>query len=175
MNVDIQQIITHIIGFLIALWILRRYAWKPLLGMLAERRAKIAADLEAAEGQRREAEDAAAQYASRLRDIDAEARARIQEGVTEGRRIAGEIREEARVEARRIIDKGRADVERDLAKARVELKEQIVGMTVTAAGRIMRRSLDDEAHRRLITGFIDELEQTEINAARERGGRPESQ
>jgi F-type H+-transporting ATPase subunit b len=162
MNVDIQQIITHILGFLIALWILRRYAWKPLLGILEQRRQKIQGDFDAAAEKRREAEETAARYATHLKVIDAEARAKIQEAIAEGRRMGGEIREEARTEATRIIDKGRADLERELAKAQVELKEQIISMTVTAAERIIHRSLDDEGHRRLVSGFIEELEQQQI-------------
>jgi F-type H+-transporting ATPase subunit b len=161
MNVEYQQIITHIIGFLIALWILRRYAWKPLLGILEQRRQKIQADFDAAAARRRDAEETAAQYAARLRDIEAEARAKLQEGVAEGRRIAGEIREQARAEAQQILAKARADIDRDLAKARVELKEQIVGLTVAATERIIRRSLDDAGHRQLIGTFIDELERAE--------------
>ena len=41
LKIEIPQLITHIIGFLIALWILKRYAWKPLLALLDERRERI--------------------------------------------------------------------------------------------------------------------------------------
>ena len=165
MNVDYQQILTHIVGFLIALWILRRFAWGPLLGVLEERRRKIRSDFDAAADKRREAEETAARYAAQLKDIDAEARQKIQEAINEGRRIAGEIREEARGEAHQIIEKARADLLRDLAKARVELKDQIVGMTVTATERIIRQSLDQESQRRLIARFVDELESTPLSGA----------
>ena len=160
MNVDIQQIITHIFGFLIALWILRRYAWKPLLGVLEERRQKIKADFDAARAKREEAEAEAARYAAQLKDIETEARQKIQEAIAEGRRIAGEMREDARAEAKKIIEKARADLERDVAKAQAELKEKMVGMTVTATERIIRQSIDTEDHRRLIAGFLDEIETT---------------
>ncbi len=163
MNVDIQQILTHILGFLIALWVLRRYAWGPLLGLLEERRRRIKADFDAAADKRREAEEAAARYAARLKDIETEARQKIQEAITDGRRIAGEIREEARGEAHRIIEKARADLQRDLAKARVELKNQIVDMTITATERVVRQSLDADAQRRLVTKFVEELEQAPLS------------
>ncbi|MBI3872726.1 MAG: F0F1 ATP synthase subunit B [candidate division Zixibacteria bacterium] len=166
MNVDIQQILTHVVGFLVVLWVLKRYAWKPLLGILEERRARIQSDFDAAAAKRVEAEETAARYAAQLRNIEADARAKIQEAIADGRRMAGEIREEARAEAKRIIDKARADVERELAKAQVELKEKIVGMTISATERIIRRSLDDEGHRRLISGFLDELDQVSPTGGR---------
>lgn len=160
MSVDIVQILTHVIAFLIMLWVLKKFAWKPFLGILEQRRAQIQSDFDAAAAKRREAEEAADRYTARLKDIENEKRARIQEGIGEGRKIAEEIREDARTESKKIIDKARADIERDIAKAQVELKEKIVGMTMAATERIIRHSLDTEGHRRLVTGFIDELEKT---------------
>lgn len=158
MNVDIQQILTHIVGFLIALWILRRFAWRPLLDVLEERRRKIKADFDAAAEKREAAEETAARYDAQLKNIEAEARAKLQEAVNDGRRIAAEIREEARGEARKIIDKARADLVRDVAKAKVELRDQLISMTIVAAERMVRQELDQEGHRKLIAGFIDEME-----------------
>ena len=158
MSVDIIQILTHVLAFLIMLWVLRKFAWKPFLGILEERRAQIQSDFDTAAAKRREAEETAARYTAQMKDIENEKRARIQEGIGEGRKIADEIREEARGEAKKIIDKAREDIQRDVAKAQVELKDKIVNMTMTATERIIRQSLDQEGHRRLVTNFIDELE-----------------
>jgi F-type H+-transporting ATPase subunit b len=158
MNVDIQQILTHVVGFLIALWILRRFAWRPLLELLEERRRKIKADFDAAAEKREAAEETAARYEAQMKNIEADARAKLQEAVGDGRRIAAEIREEARGEARKIIDKARADLVRDVAKAKVELRDQLISMTIVAAERMVRQELDQEGHRKLIAGFIDEME-----------------
>ena len=158
MSVDIIQILTHVLAFLIMLWVLRKFAWKPFLGILEERRAQIQSDFDTAAAKRREAEETAARYTAQMKDIENEKRARIQEGIGEGRKIADEIREEARGEAKKIIDKAREDIQRDVAKAQVELKDKIVSMTMTATERIIRTSLDQEGHRRLVASFIDELE-----------------
>ena len=160
MKPDLIQIVTQILGFLIVLWVLKKYAWKPLLGILEERRAAIQSDFDKAAAKKREAEDAAAKYTAQLAGIEAEKRTKIQEGVGEGRRIAEEIREQARTEAKGIIDKARADIERDVAKAQVELKEKIVAMTMTATERVIRQTLDQEGQRKLVTGFIEELERS---------------
>ena len=42
--VDTPQVVTQILGFLLMVWILRRYAWGPLIGMLEARREKIAGE-----------------------------------------------------------------------------------------------------------------------------------
>ena len=54
--VRIDIIVTQIIGFLIVLWVLKRYAWGPVLGMLEERRARIAKNVSDAENLRQDAE-----------------------------------------------------------------------------------------------------------------------
>ena len=41
MNLEWQQILTHLLGFAIAVWLLKRYAWGPLLSIMEERRNKI--------------------------------------------------------------------------------------------------------------------------------------
>jgi F-type H+-transporting ATPase subunit b len=52
-----QMLLTHAVGFVIAVWILKRYAWKPILNILEERRQKIQADFdEAAEDRRKSGE-----------------------------------------------------------------------------------------------------------------------
>jgi len=52
--VDVPQVLTQILGFLLMVWILRRYAWGPVIGMLEARREKIAGEFK--EGERLKAE-----------------------------------------------------------------------------------------------------------------------
>ncbi len=53
--VDVPQVLTQILGFLLMVWILRRYAWGPVLGMLEARREKIAGEFREAERPKGEA------------------------------------------------------------------------------------------------------------------------
>jgi len=158
MNVQLPQILTHIVGFLIAFWVLKRYAFKPLLRILEERREKIRADFDEADRAKSAAAKLEADYGERLKNIEAEARQKIQEAINDGRRVSTEIKEQAHTEAREIIEKAKADLLRDIATAKVQLKEEIVAMTLNATEKVMRESLDDERHRKLINDFIDRVE-----------------
>jgi F-type H+-transporting ATPase subunit b len=158
MKVELAQILTHIAGFLIAFWVLKRYAFGQLLKMLEDRRERIRADFARAEDARSSAERLEADYRERLTNIETEARQKIQEAVNEGRRVAADIKEHAHGDARTIIEKAKADLVRDIATARVQLKEEIVAMTLAATQRLMRESLDDQRHRKLINEFIDQVE-----------------
>jgi len=158
MKVELAQILTHIVGFLIAFWILKRYAFKPLLKMLEDRREKIRTDFDEADQAKSAAGKLVTDYEERIRNIEVEARQKIQEAIGEGRRVSAEIKEQAHTEARGIIEKAKGDLVRDIATARVQLKEEIVAMTLAATQKIMRESLDDQRHRKLINDFIDQVE-----------------
>src|SRR5437867_13201132 len=88
--VDIPQVITQILGFLLMVWILRRYAWGPVVGMLEARREKIAGELKEADRLKGEALGLKARYESELKGIEVQARQRMQEAGAEGQRAAGE-------------------------------------------------------------------------------------
>lgn len=158
LEIDWGIIITQIIGFLIALWILKAFAWKPLLKMLEDRKRKIAGDLDDAKQIRDEAGDLLEEYKGKLRDIDNEARAKIQEAVSEGNRIASEIREQARDESRQILAKSREELSRDVAKARVQLRDDMVYIAVRAAEKIISVKLDEDEQRRILDDFLREVD-----------------
>jgi len=152
------MLLTHAVGFLIARWILKRFAWKPITNILEERRQKIQADFDEAAAERAKAGELLAQYDSRLRQVEAEGRVKIQEAVREGQKVASEIKENARQEARNLIERARAELERDVAKARVQLKEDMVQMTIAAAEKLIVEKLDEKKHRQLIADFLDKVE-----------------
>jgi F-type H+-transporting ATPase subunit b len=158
MEIQITQVLTHIVAFLIAVWLLKKYAWGPLLGMLEERRNRIAGELDHAASERQEAEGLKGEYEDRLRDIDSQARVRIQQAVTDGQRIAGEIKEKAREDAREMIDKGKQELELVKKAAEVELQQDMVNVALGAAEKVIHERLDEKKHRQLIDEYIRGLE-----------------
>ncbi|UCD64907.1 MAG: F0F1 ATP synthase subunit B [Candidatus Zixiibacteriota bacterium] len=158
MDISIPQIITHAIGFLITLWILKKFAWGPLLAMIEERREKIAGEFQKIEDDKAQVDKLAEQYQAQLKDIDGERRARLAEAVNEGKQVADEIKRAAHADARKIAEKAKAELSMDVAKAKVQLKGDMVAMTIAAAEKIIREKLDDAKHRELIGNFIDNVE-----------------
>ena len=154
---DLQQIVSQSLSFLLLLWVLRRFAWKPLLGVLDARRATIEQDLRHAAQQKADVERLSAQLTQRLAAIDEEARAKIQQAVLEGRRIGMEIQEDARAQAQGILAKSREAIELELAKAKVSLRDEMADMAMETVERLLKHKLDPEADRRLVAGILDEL------------------
>ena len=155
MNLEIQQILTQALGFLILLFILKKIAWKPLLSLLDERREKISSEFQTIERTKSELSRLEQDYKARLADIDAQARQRIQEAISEGQRISVEIQEKAREESKNILNKAKENIELEVAKARVELRNQVATLAIKAAEKLIKVELTEERHKRLVTEFID--------------------
>lgn len=158
MNLEIQQILTQALGFIILLFLLKKFAWKPLLSLLDERRDKISSEFSNIERVKTEIGRLENDYRSKLADIDAQARQKIQESVLEGQRIAVELQEKAREDANKTLEKAKANIEIEVAKARAELRNQMTNIAIKAAEKILKEDLNDDRHKRLVMGFIENVE-----------------
>lgn len=158
MNLVWQQVLTQIVGFLVVLWVLKRFAWKPILTLLEERRQKIKAEFDEAARRKEDANQLLASYEAKLKEIDAAARAKITAAVAEAQKIAAEIKEEARKEGRELVVRSQAEIAREISKAKVQLKEDMVSISLTATEKIISQKLDEPGHRRLIDEYLSRVE-----------------
>jgi F-type H+-transporting ATPase subunit b len=138
-------------------WILRRYAWGPVLSMLEARREKIAGEFKEADRLKAEAVGLKGKYEAELRTIDAQARQKLTEAVSEGQRVAAEIRTQAQKDAQIRLERASDEIAREREKAKEILKEQVIGLSLRTAEKILRQKLDDPAQRKLAGEFIDEV------------------
>jgi F-type H+-transporting ATPase subunit b len=156
MDLQTKQIISQIIAFLITLWILKRFAWKPILHVLEERRQHIKAEFTGIQQQKADIEQLKADYASKLKGIDAEARNQLQKAVNEGRKISQDIQQTARQQSQEIINKAKDEIKEEVAKAKIQLKNDVVNLTMQATDKILRSSIDPGKQKALVQEFIKE-------------------
>jgi F-type H+-transporting ATPase subunit b len=162
MGLELGQIVTHIIGFLIAVFLLKKFAWKPLLSILEQRRAKIKSEFDNIESEKQKVENLLSDYQTKLKEIDSLARVKIQEAAQEGQKLANEIKENARKESKDILTKAREEIQRDVDKAKVQLKNDLVNMTMRVAEKLIRERLDEEKDKKLIAEFIDAVHDQKV-------------
>ncbi len=155
--IDIRMVGTQILGFLLLLWGLSKWAWGPLTAQLEARRQKIAGEFSEAERRQKEADALKAKLEQDLRGIDAQARAKLQEAVAEGQKVAAEMRAQAQQEAQDRLARAEDEMMREREKSKELLKEQVIGLSLRTAEKILRTKLDDPAQRKLAAEFIDEV------------------
>ncbi|HNV86498.1 MAG TPA: F0F1 ATP synthase subunit B [Candidatus Omnitrophota bacterium] len=154
----IREIIVQLAGFVVAFWILKRFAWKPILALLDERKRRIAEGFDDLEKSKAELEKLRNEYQARLDRIEDECRLKIQEAIAEGKKDAQGIREKARNEAGQILAKAQNDIELEVDKATVEMKEKMVNLVILSTERLLKREMSKETQKTLVSGILTELE-----------------
>lgn len=158
MNVQLSQIITHAVGFLIAMWLVKKFAWEKLLNFMEHRRQTIANSFAEIDRGREEVAAGKKRYAEEIENIENVRRVRIQDAAREAEKLSGEIREEARQETVDMRQKAKQDIALEIDKANVALRNRMVDAVIAATERILSEKLDAERHARLIDDFLEQVE-----------------
>jgi F-type H+-transporting ATPase subunit b len=146
--------IWNLLAFLILLLILRKFAWKPILGSLKTRETNIADSLATAERVKAEM----AQLKSENEALLAKAREERAQMLKEARdikeKIINEAKEQSKVEANKIITDAQAAITQQKMAALTDVKNQVGNLVIEVAEKVLRRELGDKAQQEI---FIKKL------------------
>jgi F-type H+-transporting ATPase subunit b len=145
------------ITFLLLLVVLGRFAWGPIVRMLAERERNIREAIEAAKKERGEAERLLAEQREALSRAQREAAELAKRNQQEVEALRQELTTRARKEADDLVASARHQIAEETAKARSELRREVADLAVEAAGRLVRANLDDKAQRQLVEEYLAQL------------------
>lgn len=154
LGIDGKLILTQFLGFILLLFFLNKYVFKPANNILQERQNDIKSTYDQLDDDRARMEDTRRQYEERLAGIEAEARERIQAAVKEAQALRDNLVSDAQVQAESILEQGRNESERERQRAFLEMRQQVVALAVAAAGKVVGESLDNARHTKLVDDFI---------------------
>jgi len=155
---DSSQLIAQVINFAILFVILRMLVWKRFLKVLDDRKSRIASGLKEIDDAKTETAKLKAYYETHLDKIDQIAKARLEEAVSEGRRIAEEIRTNANAEALKIIEKADEAIRGELSRAREDLRDDIVDIAISAAEKVVEEKLTENEDKKIVEDFLNKLD-----------------
>lgn len=157
MSILDANIFWNIANLLILMYLLHRFLYKPVVGVMEERREKIQSDLEGARREKEEAEELRKTYEEKIAGASQEARTIIEEAHRKAREKGDEIVAQAREEARKEQERTRREIKRAQAEARAQLRDEVANVSLLAAGRYLEKNLSDKEHYALMKKVIDEL------------------
>ena len=155
-NLD-KSLIVQALNFLILLAILWRLFYRPFLAKMEERTAAIKASLDEAQAARAEATRQQAENAARLRQTYAEAAAIRDQALRQAGDEQRKLVEAARAEAQRLVEAARAQTDADIRRARDELRREVADLATIVAEKLVRKSLREDDHRRVVADAISRL------------------
>jgi F-type H+-transporting ATPase subunit b len=157
MKFEIEQILTQILAFLTMFWVLKKFVWKHLLNLMEERQQLIRSEFDKIESQKEEVSKLSDEYQAKLRDIDAEARRKIQEAIGKGREIAHHIEEETRQKVVLLLNNAQTEMRHELDQAKEQLKKDVVNISLAVTEKLIQENLDVSKHQKLIEDAIDQV------------------
>jgi len=146
------------VSFALLLWILGKFAWKPIMKALKEREDSIDNALHAADKAREEMEKPKVNNEILLNEAKEERDAILRDARKVRDKIIDEAREKANVEANRIVENAKERIENEKMAAMTDLKNQIASLSIDIAEKILHRELSDELkQKQYIQRLIDEV------------------
>ena len=156
LGINVPGLVTQLVSFVILFAVLYILLYKPILKMLDQRSDRIKESLETAERVRQEAADSQDKMRTQLEA----ARSEGQQLIAQARETADRFRQEELAKARQDIDaervRAQANIQRERDGAIEDLRREFAGLAITAAERVIRRSMDESTHRELIDQVLEE-------------------
>jgi F-type H+-transporting ATPase subunit b len=130
--------------FLILLFILKKYAWKPILKAVTDRENSIEAALSKAEAVREEMARLTSENESLLKQARAERDAILAEATKVKNHIISEAKEAAQKEGARQIELARIEINNQKAIAMADVKNQVASLSLEIAEKVLRKQFEDQ-------------------------------
>ena len=157
LGVNFKAIIIQAVGFLILLFILKKYLFGRISAMLKERSEGVKNEYTKIENDKVEAERLRIEYQRKLSEAEAEAVKRIQEAVNEGSRVSEEIIKRAKEEIEWMKVKAQEGIDQERKKALADIRNQVVTLSILASSRLIRQSISVQTAEKLVDDFIEEI------------------
>jgi F-type H+-transporting ATPase subunit b len=148
-----------LIAFVLVFLILRKFAWKPILGMLGERERGIAESIATAERVKKEMSLMQAENEKLLMEARAERSAMLKEAKEEQERIIAEAKEKTREITEKMMADARQQIEHQKLAAITEVKNEIGTLAVAVAEKILRKQLGSaQEQNELINSLTEDIQ-----------------
>ncbi|MCY4655366.1 MAG: F0F1 ATP synthase subunit B [Gammaproteobacteria bacterium] len=152
-----MTMVAQSVTFAVFIWFCVRFIWPPLINAMRERQKTIAEGIENAE----KAEHDLAEAGLRAQEAIKNARTEADQIIAQARRQSSTMIEEAKREAseegERIVQAAQAEIDQEVNRARERLREEVAGIAVSGAERILEEEIDRDKHADLLKKLAAEL------------------
>jgi F-type H+-transporting ATPase subunit b len=144
------------ITFLVLLFILKKFAWKPILGAVSEREKGIKDALASAVEARKEMENLQADNERILKEARAEREAMLKDARELKNKMIDDAKQDAKIEANKLITQAQAAIDAEKKAAISDLKSQVAQISISIAEKVVREELSNtEKQEKLVESMLD--------------------
>jgi F-type H+-transporting ATPase subunit b len=147
-----------IVTFLVLLWLLAKYAWRPLLSALERRQETIRKSLDDAQQAKQELEQLNVESRKILAEARVQADSILSQTRSDASRLRDELKQKAQAEAAGIIKNAERQIEMETARALQQIRNEAVDLSITIASKLLERNVTKEDNERLIEETFKQIE-----------------
>ena len=144
--------------FFALLYVLKRFAWPPLVKATVDREHRIQAQLEEAERRNKEAQALLEEHKRLLEESRAKAHAMITEAKSVAEKERAAALEKTRQEQEELLERARRDIIAERERAVAELRREAVDLSLAAASKLIGERLDSATDRKLVLDYLASLD-----------------
>ena len=144
--------------FIALFFVLKKYAWPPIVAATEERERKIARQLEEAERMNAESQAALEEHKNLLAGAKDQASALIGEAKVVAEKEREGLLAKTRQDQEQLLDRAKREIAAEREKAIAELRQEAVDLSLAAASRLIDSNLDDKANRKIVVDYLESLE-----------------
>ncbi|MFC3772131.1 F0F1 ATP synthase subunit B [Paenibacillus sp. GCM10012303] len=152
-----ESFVFALVAFAALYWLLNKYAFGPLFGIMEKRRLQVQDQMKSAEQNRAEASKLLDEQKKAIQDARKEAYELIEQARTTSVRQADDIVQQAKDEAVRIKNDALKDIESEKNKAIIALRSQVSALSVLIASKIIEKQLDEKSQQELVDQYLKEV------------------
>jgi F-type H+-transporting ATPase subunit b len=156
MDINLTLIIQSLAFFAVA-WVVMKFGWPSIMAAIEERQAKIAEGLAAADRSKKDLASAEEKVNEVLREARAKANEIIAQAEARRLQIIDAAKDEAVAEALRVKASALGEIEQSANKAREELRKQVSSLAMAGAEKLIRREIDETAHKAMLDELASEI------------------
>ena len=157
LNINFFTAAFTLVNTIVLFWALKRYLFKPVMKMIADRQKEIDDLYDAANSAKKNALDMEAEYTQKLSQATETGERIVKEAVIRGQNREEEIIRQANAEAAAIMNKASADIAQEKKKAINDAKDEISVIAIAIAEKVVARELNAADQDKLVDDFIRNL------------------
>ncbi|TAA72918.1 F0F1 ATP synthase subunit B [Planococcus salinarum] len=151
---NIGDILVTLSTFLVLMFLLKKFAWGPLMGVMQQREDLIASEIETAENSRLESKKMLDEQRSLLKDARTQAQEIVENAKKQGEVSREEIITTARAESGRMKEAAVLEIANERDKAISAVRQEVVALSLLAATKVLEKEISEEDNRQLINETI---------------------
>lgn len=156
-SVNFWQILASLANLTLIFLLIKKFLFKPVKKMIADRQAAVDAQYAAADDDRVAAEKAREAWEEKLADADNTAADIIGKATAAADKRGDAIVAAAKTQADALVRQAEAEIELERKKAESEMREEIVTISTALAEKMLEREVRADDHKQLISAFMQEI------------------